>query len=106
MTYYVTPKAIQAMFLIIENWSSSNYLSIDTNMSHLKNIQHSRYSSITHDCIPPYHRQLIFITERTGEHRSFTSQTYNLTYEHTTQITDAKPVVSSYLDDLHTPRIF
>jgi hypothetical protein len=106
MTYYVTPKEIKTMFLIIENWSSSNYLSIDTDMSHLKNIQHSRYSSNTHDCIPPYHRQLIFITEWIGEHHSFTSPTYNLTYGHTTQITDAKPVVSSYFDDLHTPRIF
>jgi len=106
MTYYVTPKGIQSMLLVIENWSTSHHLSINTNMTHSKNIQHSRYSSTTHDCIPPYYRQLIFITEWTGEHHSLSYPTYNLTYEHTTHITDTKPAVSSYLDDLHTPRLF
>jgi hypothetical protein len=94
------------MLLIIENWSSSNYLNIDINMDHSENIQHSRDSSITHDCIPPYHRQLIFITEWAGEHRSSSCPTYNLTYGHTTHINEAKPAVSIYSDDLHTPRLF
>ncbi len=57
MTYYGTPNEIDSMMLIVENWSSKYYLSIDTNMPYSKNIQHSRYGSVTNDCIPPYHRQ-------------------------------------------------
>ncbi len=94
------------MLLVVENWSTSNYLNIDTNMTHSSSVHHSRHSSITHDCIPPYYRQLIFITEWTDKPHSSSCPEYHLTYEHNTQITDAKPIVSSYLDDLHTPRLF
>jgi hypothetical protein len=106
MTYYITPKEIQSKLLIIENWSSSNYLTIDTSMTRSNNIQYSRDSSVTHDCIPPYHRQLIFIAEWTGEHRSASYPTYHFTYEHITHMNHTKSVVNSDLDDLHTPRLF
>jgi hypothetical protein len=106
MTYYITPKEIDSMLLIVENCSSSDYLTIDTRMTQSNNIQHSRDSSATHDCIPPYHRQLIFITEWTGEHHSSRYPTYNFTYEHTTHMNHAIPVINNDLDDLHTPRLF
>jgi hypothetical protein len=94
------------MLLVVENWSTSNHVNIDINITHSSNIQYSRCSSTTHDCIPPYHRQLVFINEWIGEHRSLNYPKYDVTYKHNMQITDAKPAVSSYLGDLHTPRLF
>ena len=106
MTYYVTPNEIHSVFAVVENWSSTDHLTIDISMAQSDNIQHSRGATTTHDCIPPYHRQLIFITEWIAGHRSSSDPTYDLTYQHSTIVTPAKPVVNSYLDDLHTPRLF
>ncbi|CAF4931148.1 unnamed protein product, partial [Rotaria sp. Silwood1] len=106
MTYYITPKKIALMLLIVENRSINDYLNIDTSMTQSRNMKHSRLSWTTHDCIPSYHRQLIFITEWTDESHSMNNSSYNLTYEHSTQITNAVPEIDSYLDDLHTPRLF
>jgi hypothetical protein len=106
VTYYVTPTSIESMILIVENWSTNDMLNIDVNITHARNIQYSRNSSITHDCIPPRHRQLIFINEWNVEHRSWNYPAYNLTYKHNMQITDAKPTFNRFLDDLHTPRPF
>jgi hypothetical protein len=77
-----------------------------------RNIHHSRHSSTsddswtTHDYIPPYHRQLIFIIEWTGEHRSFNRSKYDFIYEHNTQITDTIKATNNDTDDLHMPRPF
>ncbi|CAF4551610.1 unnamed protein product [Rotaria sp. Silwood2] len=106
MTYYIAPKNLALMLLIVENRSTNYHLNFDTNMIQSRNIQHSRLSWTTHDCIPPYHRQLIFITEWTDKFHPMNNFTYNLTYEHSTQITGAIPEIDSYLDDVHTPRLF
>ncbi|CAF3916991.1 unnamed protein product [Rotaria sordida] len=107
MTYYITPKEIALMLLIVENRSTNYHLNFDTNIiTQSKNLQHSRFSWNTHDCIPSHHRQLIFITEWTSKPHSMNNYTYNLTYKHNTHTTDATPEVNSYLDDLHTPRLF
>ncbi len=92
------------MLVVVENRSSSNSLSISTTMAQLNNIRYSRDSEVALDCIPPRHRQLIFIAEWTNEHRSSSYPAYDFDYEHITQKNHAKSIVRSDSDNLHTPR--
>lgn len=99
LIYYVNPEDLNSMFLVIENCSKFEYLNVEIKMSYSPDIQYSRHSLVTRDCIPPCHRQLMFLAERTGEYHQQDEPIYTLNIEPTIQIPS-----KSYSDDLHVPR--
>ena len=74
-----------------------------------KNIHHSRFSHhphITHDCIPPRHHQIIFITEWANKHGENAQLNYSYSWKHDSRVTDSKPPIDTSKYDLHSPRAF
>lgn len=78
-------------------------------MTIAKNVHHSRHSHLpynTHDCIPPRHRQLIFITEWADKRGESAQLNYTYTHKHVTDGTEPRPKIDNFHYDLHSPRIF
>ncbi len=74
-------------------------------MNIAKNVRHSRHSHLpykTHDCIPPQHRQIIFITEWADKSGQSAELSYNYTHGHDNHNSDPKPWIDH--GDLHSPR--
>ncbi|CAF1042665.1 unnamed protein product [Rotaria sordida] len=102
--YYSTPGRCDFVMFIAQNLSSTNYLNIDIDMNDSMYIRSSRQSFITHDCIPPKHKQIIFLTEWINQH----SQTAKLTYVYQTsfvqQSNNSVPAINIDKNDFHSFR--
>ncbi len=94
---------------VAENLSATSYLIVDIDMSVARNVRHSRCNHLpydTHDCIPPRHRQLIFITEWIDTTGQVAQLNYSYSYSHDKRMTDSRPTINSSRYDLHSPRAF
>jgi hypothetical protein len=94
------------MIFIAENLSLTNYLNLDIDMSDGKYIRNSRQSFITHDCIPPHHRQIVFLTEWANEKDQEAKMSYAFQYSHVRQSNNSVPTVDVFRDDFHSFRPF
>lgn len=90
---------------VVENVSTDQNLIVDTNIPYSKSIRHSRSSWSTHDCIPCYHRQLIFMVESIDSHNSSYNSVYDVNFRYDSQTTNPRPYINTNLEDLHTPRL-
>ena len=80
---------------------------MDIDMTIAKNVRHSRHSHLpykTHDCIPPQHRQLIFITEWADKRGQSAQLNYTYSHGHDTQNSEPIPSIDISHSDLHSPR--
>ena len=93
------------MLLIIENGSSSDHLMVQISMSESDSLHYSRSSAYIREYIPPRYRQLIFMVEEKGKHRSSNYPAYDLTYQHMAHAARTKSIVNHCSDGLHTPRL-
>ncbi len=76
-------------------------------MTIAKNVRHSRHSHLpykTHDCIPPQHRQLIYITEWADKRGQSAQLNTSFSYVHDTHKTDPQPSIDIDHGDIHSPR--
>lgn len=73
-------------------------------MSESVGIQSSRQAFITHDCIPPQHRQVIFFIEWTDTHKKTPRFQYTFDYSFTKQASQSIPVIDTYQHDFHSYR--
>lgn len=92
---------------VVENSSPSRYFYTDVNMDIAVNVRHSRHRHLpyqTHDCIPPLHRQIVFITEWADKRGQSSKLSYSYTYGHHSHKSDPKPLVDISHSDLHSPR--
>lgn len=92
---------------IAENVSTSRYLNVDINMTTARNVRHSRHAHLpyhTRDCIPPEHRQLIFLTEWADKHGQSAQMKYSYSHRFDHQQREAVPSVDIPRGDLHSPR--
>jgi hypothetical protein len=94
---------------IVENLSVTNHLDLDMQMKVGKNVRHSRCSHFpctTHDCIPPRHRQIVFIAEWADKHGGSSHLDYSYSYRHDKRVTDSRPPIDISQHDIHSPRAF
>ncbi|CAF2630577.1 unnamed protein product [Rotaria sp. Silwood2] len=106
---YTTRGKLGFKMLIVENRSHTHNLNFDVDVQLSRNVRHSRHSSFpynTHDCIPPRHRQIIFLAEwidRSGESASLN---YAYSSIHDKQKRDPVPPIDTSQNDFHSPRTF
>jgi len=91
---------------IAENLSSTYYLNLDIDMSDGIGISNSRRSLITHDCIPPSHRQIVFLTEWTQQPNETAKMDYAFQYLHVNRSNNSVPAINSFQNDFHSFRPF
>ncbi|CAF1101217.1 unnamed protein product [Rotaria sordida] len=104
---YTTSGELGLKMLIVENQSDTHNLMFDVNVQHAKNVRHSRHSGFpfnTHDCIPPRHRQIVFLTEWINRHSESASLNYAYSYSHDKRMSDPKPPIDTSKRDFHSPR--
>ena len=89
---------------IAENLSLTNHLNLDVDTSDAICIRNSRQSFITHDCIPPGHRQIIWLTEWTHEGNQAAKMNYVFQFSHVKQTNDSVPAIDISQDDFHSFR--
>ncbi len=94
------------MIFIAEYLSLVNYLNIDIDMSDGTYIRNSRQSLITHDCLPPRHRQIIFFTEWTHEENQIAQMNYVYRYSHVKLLNNSVPIIHLSKNDFHSYRAF
>lgn len=94
------------IIFIAENLSFSKYLNLDIDMSDGICVRNSRRSLIIHDCIPPQHRQIIFLTEWTNEKDQQAKLNYVYQYLHVQQSNASVPFIDIFQNDLHSYRSF
>lgn len=92
---------------IAENLSLTTYLNLDIDISESVFVRNSRQSLITHDCIPPCHRQIVFLTEWTHEENHQIAQmSYAYEYSHVNQANNSVPSINNFQNDFHSYRSF
>ncbi|CAF3762324.1 unnamed protein product [Rotaria sordida] len=104
---YTTSGELGLKMLIVENQSDTHNLIFDVDVQHAKNVRHSRHSGFsfnTHDCIPPRHRQIVFLTEWIDRHGESASLNYAYSYSHDKRMSDPKPPIDTSKHDFHSPR--
>jgi len=94
------------IMFIAENLSFTKYLNLDVDMSDGICLRNSRQSLITHDCIPPHHRQIIFFTEWTNEKNQKAEFNYVYEYSHVEQSNNSVPTINIVQNDFHSYRSF
>lgn len=95
------------MIFVAENSSLTSYLNLDIDMSDGIFIRNSRQSLITHDCIPPRHRQIIFLTEWTHEETHQIGQMgYVYQYSHVQDENNPLPTINYIRNDFHSCRSY
>ncbi|CAF3665498.1 unnamed protein product [Rotaria sp. Silwood1] len=103
-TFYTTPKNQKLTIMVIENLSTTYHLNVDVDMSESRNIRHSRNSFVTHDCIPPQHRQIICITEWIMQPGQSGRQSFKYSRQLVKNQSESIPPVRDTTDDIHTLR--
>lgn len=76
-------------------------------MTIAQNVRHSRHLHLpfqTHDCIPPQHRQIVFITEWADKRGQTSRLSYNYSRDHRSHQSNPKPSIDISHNDLHSPR--
>ncbi|CAF1530269.1 unnamed protein product [Rotaria sp. Silwood1] len=104
---YTTSGKLGLKMLIAENQSDTHNLIFDVDVQYAKNVRHSRHSGFpynTHDCIPPRHRQIIFLTEWVDRHGELASLNYAYSYSHDKRMSNPKPSIDTSQHDFHSPR--
>ncbi|CAF3070054.1 unnamed protein product [Rotaria sp. Silwood2] len=104
---YTTSGNLGLKILIAGNQSNTHNLIFDVNVQHAKNVRHSRHNGLpynTHDCIPPRHRQIVFLTEWIDRHGESASLNYAHSYSHDKRTSDPKPPIDTSQYDFHSPR--
>ncbi len=96
----------EPVLFVAENLSTTYHLNIDIDMSNAQRIHHSRRSFITHDCIAPRHRQLIFLVAWTHLAGESANMNYTLLTGQVTETNESIPEICSTANDLHTARSF
>jgi hypothetical protein len=90
--------------IVAENLSTTHHLKIGIDASKSTYIHHSRNSLVTHDNLPPCHRQLIGIIEWINK----VGQPGSLHYEYTRRITkdksESEPPIHTAMNDIHSLR--
>ena len=91
---------------VIENTSPDHMLNVNVKMTESTGIQSSRNSTSTIDCVPPKHRQLLFLMEDINESEKMTHvhHPYTYTYKHTSAERRPPQPMISRADDIHAPR--
>ena len=69
-------------------------------------IRHSRRSLITHDSIPPRHRQILFLVEWANEYGQKAKMDYSYVTRLTSTVTPSLPQVFHHQTDFHSFRPF
>jgi hypothetical protein len=67
-------------------------------------IRNSRQSLITHDCIPPRHRQIVFLVEWTNEQNQVAQMNYVHQFSYDRQSNNSVPAVNNFQNDFHSFR--
>ena len=76
-------------------------------MTIAQNVRHSRHSHLpfgTHDCIPPQHRQILFLTEWADKRGQAAQMSYSYSYGHHLRQSQPAPSIDISHNDLHSPR--
>jgi hypothetical protein len=94
------------MIFIAENLSLTNYLNLDIDMSDGRYIRNSRQSFITHDCIPPHHKQIVFLIEWANEQDQQAKMNYQFQFSHVRQSNNSVPSIDVFQNDFHSCRSF
>lgn len=104
---YTTSGKLGLKMLIVENPSDQYNLIFDVDVQLAKNVHHSRHSNFpynTHDCIPPRHRQIIFITEWIDKRGESACLNYSYSCSHHKRTSDPRPSIDISQHDFHSPR--
>ncbi|CAF1171562.1 unnamed protein product [Rotaria sp. Silwood1] len=104
--YYATSGQCSFIMFIAENLSSNYYLNIDIDMSDSVYIRNSRQSYITHDCIPPHQKQIIFLVEWTNKRDQIANMSYVYQTSFIKQSNDSVPTINIDQNDFHSFRNF
>ncbi|CAF4873840.1 unnamed protein product [Rotaria sp. Silwood1] len=108
-SFYISSGKLGSKIFIVENLSTTKWLSLDMDIKHATNVHHSRLINLpnkSHDCIPPRHRQVVFIAEWTEKQGKSAILNYSYSYRHEKQATDPRPSINISQYDLHSPRAF
>lgn len=95
--------------MVVENQSTTNYLNFDVDVQLAQHVRHSRHAKLpynSHDCIPPRHRQVVFVTEWVDRNGEPSRLNLSYSYSHDKRATDARPPIDTFQHDFHSPRAF
>ncbi len=104
--YYVTTSEYDFTIFIAENLSSTDFLNLEIDLNDSIRIRNSRNSLSTYDCIPPRHRQIIFLIEWTNEYGQTAKMEYLYRSQHVKQANNSIPEIYNAQNDFHSFRPF
>lgn len=93
-------------FFIAENLSTIDFLNVEIDLNDSIRIVNSRKSLSTYDCIPPRHRQIIFLVEWINEYGEKAKMDYSYRFQHVKQLRSSVPEVFNKQNDFHSFRPF
>ena len=107
MISYLKLSRLKLNVQVVENTSNTEHLVIDTNIyANPACLRHSRRKLITHNCIPPQHRQIIFITEWIAPALVPGHPDCRFTFQHTGIRSNPRTTIDRSRYDLHSPQQF
>lgn len=86
--------------------SSTDFLNIEIDLNDSVCVRSSRNSLSTYDCIPPRHRQIIFLIEWTNEQGQRAKMDYMFRAKHVKQSNPSVPDVYNNRNGFHSFRPF
>jgi hypothetical protein len=104
--YYATTGEYSFTLFIAENLSSTDFLNIEMDLNDSIRVANSRKSLSTYDCIPPRHRQIIFLVEWTNEYSEPAKMDYVYKFHHVKQSNNSIPEIFNSQNDFHSFRPF
>ncbi|CAF0766322.1 unnamed protein product [Adineta ricciae] len=104
--YYVTTTEHNFTIFIAENLSLIDFLNIEIDLNDSVHIRNSRKSLSTFDCIPPRHRQIVFLVEWTNEYGEIAKMDYLYRTHHTRHPTPSIPENYHLQNGFHSYRPF
>ncbi|CAF1106978.1 unnamed protein product [Rotaria sordida] len=104
--YYVTTKEYDFTMFIAENLSTTDFLNLEMDLNDSRYIRNSRKSLSTYDCIPPRHRQIVFLIEWTNEEGQRARMDYLYRSQYVKHANHSIPEIYNKQNDFHSFRPF
>lgn len=102
----MTTKEYNSVIFIAENLSPIDFLNLEIDLNDSRFVRSSRHSLSTYDCIPPRHRQIIFLTEWTNEQGQYAKMEYMYKFQHVKKPNPSIPEIYDTQNNFHSFRPF
>ncbi|CAF3716257.1 unnamed protein product [Adineta steineri] len=105
-SYYTMAGEYDFAMFVAENISSTDFLNIEVDLNDSIRVRNSRKSLSTFDCIPPRHRQIVFLVEWTNQYGQNAKMDYSYRTQCVKQATNSVPEIYGRHTNFHSYRPF